>query len=52
MTRALAAAMALAGRQHGVVTTGELHTCGLAPPAIARLAKAGVLRHLHRGVTS
>ena len=42
--------MALAARQHGVVTTADLHRCGLGSPAIARLAGAGVFQRLHRGV--
>jgi predicted transcriptional regulator of viral defense system len=36
--------------QHGVVTTADLHACGFGPSAIARVAGAGVLRRLHRGV--
>ena len=50
MTRGLAAAMALAAQQHGVVTTANLHRCGFGPTVIARLARAGVLRRRHRGV--
>ena len=42
--------MALAARQHGVVTTADLHRCGFGPSAIARVTGAGVLRRLHRGV--
>jgi predicted transcriptional regulator of viral defense system len=41
---------ALAGRQHGVASTGQLRECGLSPAAIRRWVQAGSLHPLHRGV--
>jgi very-short-patch-repair endonuclease len=41
---------ALATRQHGVVTTAQLHACGLGRSAIARRVGRGHLHRLHRGV--
>jgi predicted transcriptional regulator of viral defense system len=40
----------LAGRQHGVVSTRQLHAAGLDGDAIATRATHGWLRRLHRGV--
>jgi len=50
MTRGLAAALAFAARRHSVVTTGELHACGVGSAAISRLVAAGLLRRRHRSV--
>lgn len=45
-----APALALAERQHGVVTRAQLLAGGLGVARIKRLARAGWLRPLHRGV--
>jgi very-short-patch-repair endonuclease len=41
---------ALAGRQHGVVSHGQLLACGLTHRAIERRSQAGRLHRIHRGV--
>ena len=43
-------AVAVAARQHGVVTTAQLAAAGLGRHAIAHRVRAGWLRRLHRGV--
>ncbi len=40
----------LARRQHGVVSTAQLHQAGLGPNAIASRVAKGWLRSLHRGI--
>ncbi len=40
----------LAGRQHGVVSVGQLHALGLDRHAIRRRAVSGNLHRVHRGV--
>ena len=45
-----AAIVALARRQHGVVTTAHLLDAGLGPHAIGARVRKGWLRRLHRGV--
>jgi very-short-patch-repair endonuclease len=42
--------MAIARRQHGVVTAQQLAAAGLVPKAIARRVAQGRLKRLHRGV--
>src|SRR3954449_13503825 len=42
--------VALARRQHGVVTAAELSTAGLGRHAVAHRVEKGWLRRLHRGV--
>jgi very-short-patch-repair endonuclease len=42
--------VALAARQHGVVTTGQLNTLGPSRHWIAHRVKTGWLRRIHRGV--
>ena len=42
--------MALARRQHGVVSTRQLLNTGVGPHAIDARVARGWLRHLHRGV--
>jgi predicted transcriptional regulator of viral defense system len=42
--------MALAGRQHGIVTTAQLAAVGLGPRSIAHRVAHGRLVRLHRGV--
>jgi very-short-patch-repair endonuclease len=42
--------VALAGREHGVVTSAQLIEAGLTPKAIAHRVKSGWLVRLHRGV--
>lgn len=44
------AVVALARRQHGVVSTAQLNRAGLGPNAIAGRASRGWLRRVHRGV--
>jgi very-short-patch-repair endonuclease/predicted transcriptional regulator of viral defense system len=41
---------AIAARQHGLVTTGQLLELGLEGPAVAKRAKRGRLHRVHRGV--
>ncbi len=41
---------ALASRQHGVVTRGQLLDAGIGPDVVDRRLKAGRLRRIHRGV--
>jgi very-short-patch-repair endonuclease len=41
---------AIAGRQRGVITTGQLRQAGLSRDAVAKRAKAGRLHRVHRGV--
>lgn len=41
---------AIAVRQHGVVTTGQLNRAGLLRPAVSRRVAAGRLHRVHRGV--
>ena len=41
---------AIARRQHGVITYGQLVDAGLSPSTISRWAQAGHLHRLHRGV--
>src|SRR3954470_4772553 len=41
---------ALAGRQHGVVSSGQLRRLGLSDSAISRRTRAGSLHRLHTGV--
>jgi hypothetical protein len=43
-------AAAVAARQWGVVTAGQLRACGMYPTMISRRVAAGRLRPLHRGV--
>ena len=40
----------LAALQHGVVTTAQLHDCGLSAAGITRRVAAGRLHRVHRGV--
>jgi hypothetical protein len=40
----------LAGRQHGVVTLGQLQVAGLTPSAVRKRMRAGRLHRIHRGV--
>ena len=40
----------LASREHGVLSTSELMSCGLSRPAIHRRVRSGRLHPLHRGV--
>lgn len=44
------AVVAIARRQHGVVSTAQLHAIGLGPNAIAGRVARGWLRRVHRGV--
>ncbi len=44
------AVVVLAARQHGVVSTVQLHAAGLSDSGISRSAAAGRLHRLHRGV--
>jgi hypothetical protein len=48
--RAQAAIAAIAGRQHGVITAPQLHTCGLTSSVIRNWVAAGRLHRVHRGV--
>ena len=41
---------AIAGRQHGIVTTAQLREAGLDEVAMHRAVRAGRLHRLHRGV--
>lgn len=41
---------ALAGRQHGVVSSAQLRRIGLSESAISRRTRAGSLHRLHTGV--
>ncbi len=45
-----AVAMELAGRQHGVVTRGQLLAAGIERTLIDRRIRTGVLRVVHRGI--
>jgi hypothetical protein len=40
----------VAGRQHGVITTAQLHTCGVGRSAITRAAQRGELHRVGPGV--
>jgi predicted transcriptional regulator of viral defense system len=40
----------IAGRQHGVISTRQLHEAGATPGAIAHRVRAGRLHRLHHGV--
>jgi very-short-patch-repair endonuclease len=48
--RAQAAIAAVAGRQHGVITTAQLHACGLTSSVVRNWVAAGRLHRIHRGV--
>jgi predicted transcriptional regulator of viral defense system len=50
MSRGDRAVMALAARQHGVVTTADLAAAGIGPRGIAKRVAEARLRRLHRGV--
>ena len=40
----------IAAAQHGVITAGQLRTCGVDRDAMRRLVGAGWLHRIHRGV--
>jgi very-short-patch-repair endonuclease len=40
----------IAGRQHGVITVGQLAACGVGRASVTRRIRAGRLHRLHRGV--
>jgi Protein of unknown function (DUF559)/Transcriptional regulator, AbiEi antitoxin len=48
--RVQAAAAAVAGAQHGVIGTAQLHRCGLGSTGIRDWTQAGRLHRVHRGV--
>jgi very-short-patch-repair endonuclease len=48
--RVQAAVAAVAGDQHGVITTAQLHDCGLGASSIRNWVGAGRLHRIHRGV--
>jgi len=48
--RVRAAIAAIAGRQHGVITTKQLYRCGLSSSGIGGWVKSGRLHRVHRGV--
>jgi hypothetical protein len=48
--RVQAAIAVIAGRQHGVITTAQLYSCGLGASGISKWVKAGRLHRIHRGV--
>jgi len=48
--RVQAAIAAVAARQHGVITTAQVLSCGLTSPGITNWVRAGRLHRVHRGV--
>lgn len=48
--RVQAAVATVAARQHGVITTAQLHRCGLISARITNWVHAGRLHRIHRGV--
>lgn len=42
-------AVTLASGQHGVLTTGQAHDCGISAPALVALVRGGALEHPGRG---